>query len=66
MIAAWAVALGVARRHRSDNERLQVGLEQVLDALERGDIGPERLASRTRPSTFGRIADEIRKTFEII
>jgi len=66
MIAAWAGAVGVARRHRYDNERLQVGLEQVLDALERGDIRPEQLASRTRPSTFGRIADEIRKTFEII
>ena len=66
MIAAWAAALGVARRHRYDNERLQVGLEQVLDALERGDLRAEQLASRTRPSALGRIADEIRKTFEII
>jgi hypothetical protein len=56
----------VARRHRYDNERLQVGLEQVLDALERGDLRAEQLASRARPSALGRIADEIRKTFEII
>jgi len=66
MVAVWAAALGVARRHRYENERLQVGLEQVLDALERGDIKGDQLVSRTRPSAFVRIADEIRKTFEII
>lgn len=62
-IAAWAAALGVARRHRPDNDRVQVGLEQVLDRLERGEIRPEHLAAGapgSKMNTFVRIADEIR------
>lgn len=51
----------VARTHRSANERVQVGLEQVLDRLERGDIrgslGPASLP-------LVRIAEEVRKVFE--
>ncbi|HZI21771.1 MAG TPA: hypothetical protein VFD76_04620 [Gemmatimonadales bacterium] len=62
-IAAWAAALGVARRHRPDNERVQVGLEQVLDRLERGEIRPEHLVAGgggSKVNAFVRIADEIR------
>src|SRR5690242_6427725 len=65
-VAAWAAAIGVARRHRHDNERVHVGLEQVLDRLERGEIRPGRLIAGPRAGAFVRIADEIRKTFEII
>jgi hypothetical protein len=65
-IATWAAALAVARRHRADNERTQVGLEQVLDRLERGEIKPEHALPGQRAGAFTRIADEIRKTFEAI
>ncbi len=62
-IAAWAAALAVARRHRPDNERTQVGLDQVLDRLERGEIKPEHALPGQKLSAFERLADEIRKTF---
>ena len=64
--AALALAIGLARRHRQENERIQIGLEQVLDRLERGDLKPDRALPGQKASTFVRIADEIRKTFEII
>jgi hypothetical protein len=52
-------ALAYGRGHRRDNERIQVGLEQLLDRLERGEIqGAPRLASGV--SALGRIADELR------
>lgn len=51
----------VARTHRSANERMQIGLEQVLDRLERGDTrGPSSQAALP----FARIAEEVRKVFE--
>jgi len=65
-LAAWAAALAVARRHRHDNERIVVGLEQVLDRLERGEIRPDQTLRGTRANAFVRLADEIRKTFELI
>ena len=65
-VAVWAAALGAARRHRHDNERVHVGLEQVLDRLERGEIRSDRQIAGPRVGAFVRIADEIRKTFEII
>jgi hypothetical protein len=50
----------VARTYRSANERTQVGLEQVLDRLERGEVrGPTQAAL-----PFVRIAEEVRKVFE--
>jgi len=64
-LAVWAAALTVARRHRSENERVQVALEQVLDRLERGEIRAEHALPGPKASPFVRIADEIRKTFEI-
>ena len=51
----------VARTHRRANERLQVGLEQVLDRLERGDV---RGSSGQASLPFVRIAEEVRKVFE--
>jgi hypothetical protein len=45
-------------------ERIQVGMEQVLDRLERGEIRPEHALPGPRASAFVRIADEIRKQFQ--
>lgn len=53
-------AAAIARTHRTANERVQIGLEQVLDRLERGEIH-----SPGQPSLpFVRIAEEVRKVFE--
>jgi hypothetical protein len=51
----------VGRTYRNANERLQVGLEQVLDRLERGDT---RGSSSQTALPFVRIAEEVRKVFE--
>ena len=61
---AWAAALAVARRHRRENERIQVGLEQVLDRVEHGEIKPEHALPGSRVTTFARIAEEFRKAFD--
>lgn len=58
-------ALLVLQRHRRENEKVQIGLEQVLDRLERGEIRPEHQLPGPRASAFIRIADEIRKTFQV-
>lgn len=51
----------VARTHRGANERIQIGLEQALDRLERGDTR----GSTGQPSLpFAKIAEEVRKVFE--
>src|SRR5438046_2219622 len=64
---AWApaAALGVAaaaalRAQRSQYEQVQIGLEQVLDRLERGEIRPEHALPGSRVNAFVRLADEIR------
>ena len=58
--ALGIAAILVARRHRPQNERIQVGLEQVLDRLERGEIRPQHALPGQKASAFVRIADEIR------
>jgi len=63
-VLAWAAALAVARRHRRENERIQVGLEQVLDRVEHGEIKPEHALPGSRVTTFARIAEEFRKAFD--
>ena len=50
--------------HRVQHEHVQIGLEQVLDRLERGEIKAEHALPGQKLSPFIRIADEIRKTFE--
>ena len=50
--------------HRAQNEKIQVGLDQVLDRLELGEIRPEHALPGPRASAFVRIADEIRKQFQ--
>ena len=57
-------AILVARRHRAQNERIQVGLEQVLDRLERGEIRPEHALPGPRVNALVRIAEELRKAFD--
>jgi hypothetical protein len=57
-------AILVARRHRAQNERIQVGLEQVLDRLERGEIRPEHALPGPRINALVRIAEELRKAFD--
>lgn len=49
---------------RAQDEQIVVGLEQVLDRLERGEIRPEHALPGPRASAFLRIADEIRKQFQ--
>jgi hypothetical protein len=64
MVPGVGLTLGgamIARTHRGANERMLVGLEQVLDRLERGDThgSPSQTAL-----PFVRIAEEVRKVFE--
>jgi len=58
-------AAAILRSHRLQHEHVQIGLEQVLDRLERGEIKAEHALPGQKMSPFVRIADEIRKTFEI-
>src|SRR2546421_3559064 len=64
---AWApaAALGVAavaalRAQRGQYEQVQIGLEPVLDRLERGEIPPEHALPGARVNAFARPAREIR------
>lgn len=59
-----AVAALFAGRH-AQLEQIEVGLEQVLDRLERGEIRPEHALPGPRASAFVRIAEEIRKQFQL-
>ena len=58
-------AAATLRSHRAQHEHVQIGLEQVLDRLERGEIKPGHALPGQPTNPFLRIADEIRKTFEI-
>lgn len=53
-------ALLYGRGHRRDNERIQVGLEQLLDRLERGEIQQAPRLPGPGASALGRIAAELR------
>jgi hypothetical protein len=53
-------ALAYGRGHRRYNERVHVGLEQLLDRLERGEIQTAPRLAGPGVSTLGRIADELR------
>ena len=60
----FPTAAAILRHHRQENERVQVAIEQVLDRLEHGELRADRALPGPRPSTFFRIADEIRRTFQ--
>lgn len=66
LLALAPAAVAALRSHRLQHEQIQIGLDQVLDRLERGEIKPERALPGFHASPLVRIADEIRKTFEII
>jgi hypothetical protein len=66
LLALGPAAVAALRSHRLQHEQIQVGLDQVLDRLESGEIKPERALPGFRASPLVRMADEIRKTFEII
>jgi hypothetical protein len=57
---AALAAAAYARGGRRADERVRVGLEQVLDRLERGEIKPEHQLPGSGLGTLGRIADELR------
>jgi len=65
LVGLGIAAVVTARAQHRHNERTQLGLEQVLDRLERGEIRPEHALPGPRPSAFGRIADEIRRVLEV-
>lgn len=54
------IALAYGRGHRRDIERVHVGLEQLLDRLERGETRPDARPGGAGVSALGRIADELR------
>jgi len=58
MLAPGAVA--ILRSHRAQHEHVQIGLEQVLDRLERGEIKPGHTLPGEPANPLLRIADEIR------
>ena len=58
------VALAYGRGHRRDNERIHVGLEQLLDRLERSEIQPAPRLAGPGVTALGRIADELRKSLD--
>ena len=65
LVILGPAAAAILRSHRVQHEHVQIGLEQVLDRLERGEIKAEHALPGQKMSPFVRIADEIRKTFEI-
>jgi len=58
VLAVGAVA--ALRSHRLQHEQIQIGLEQVLDRLERADIKPEHTLPGQQTHPFLRSAAEIR------
>jgi hypothetical protein len=61
-VALTGGALAAARSYRGPNERTLVGLEQVLDRLERGEVRGDHALPAAGP--FGRIAGEVLKAFK--
>ena len=64
-VAGGLGGFAVARTHRGVAARVEVGLEQVLDRLERGEIRAEHALPGARSNPLARIAEEIKKTFEL-
>ena len=57
-------AVATVRSHRMQHEQVQIGLEQVLDRLERGEIKSQHSLPGQKLGPFERIADEIRRTID--
>lgn len=58
--AAWAVA----RQYPPIAQRIKVGLESVLDHLERGAVKPQHQLPQRTPGLFGILADEVKKAIK--
>lgn len=54
------LGFGVGRQYRRVPERLQLGLERILDQLERGTIRPRHEIPKRSPGVLG-IIEEVRK-----
>ena len=65
VVLGAAASIPVLRRHRFENERIEIGLEQVLDQLERSEVRPEHQlpGPSSTAVTIDRIAKEIKKAF---
>ncbi len=65
VIGALGAMLVMRRRHRK-LERVQVGLEQVLDRLEHNELGPPPRPEKAElPETISRIANEIKRNLGV-
>jgi hypothetical protein len=54
----------IARRYRPVAERVKLGLECVLDQLERGTVKPQHQLPQKTPGLLGIIADEVKKAIK--
>jgi hypothetical protein len=61
--AGLVAGYATARRYRDTRQRIQLGLERVLDHLEHGAAPSEHQLPTRRQGLFGLIADEVLKTF---
>ena len=57
-------AYAATRRYKPVVERAQLGLERVLDHLERGAVKPKHELPPPSSGVIGSIADEIRKALK--
>jgi hypothetical protein len=64
LLSGLGLASLVVRDYRRRTARMQIALEQVLDGLERGEIRPKQRIAPPRPSSFMRIASEIKRSVE--
>lgn len=60
---AGVLAVPFLRKHRFRNERIRLGLESVLDRLERNEI-PRGDGSKPSAAMFDRVASEIRRALK--
>ena len=60
LLALGPAAVAALRSHRLQHDQTQIGLDQVLDRLERGEIKPGHALSGQPANPLLRIADEIR------
>jgi len=60
LVAAWAIA----KQYPPIAQRVKVGLESVLDHLERGSVKPQHQLPQRTPGLFGIFADEVKKAIK--
>ena len=54
----------IARQYRPVAERVQLGLEWVLDQIERGAVKPSHQLPDKTPGLLGILADEVKKALK--